>query len=95
MKTQTAVQNIIEKLKELRDLHPISGNLQERISRGKYVFAIQVAEKELETEKQQIIDFANKCQLVRDVDMDGNITFVNPAEFFESTYRSTNKETLK
>jgi hypothetical protein len=44
-----------------------------------------------EEEKQQIIDFANKCQIVRNIDIDGNITFVDPAEFFESTF---NKQTI-
>lgn len=53
---KTALEKVIQKLKDLRDLHPVSGSLNERVARGKYVFAIQVAEKELETEKQQIID---------------------------------------
>jgi len=89
MKTQTAVQNIIEKLKELRDLHPISGNLQERISRGKYVFAIQVAEKELETEKDQIIDL---CTEAYEMGL-GNKEY-SAKETYTSTFE-TNKETFK
>jgi len=93
MKTQTAVQNIIEKLKELRDLHPISGNLQERISRGKYVFAIQVAEKELETEKQQIINsWENGYQHGSGVNIDKDK--YHGIQYYTSTFE-TNKETFK
>lgn len=41
----------------------------------------------LEKEKQQIIDFASKCQLVRDVDCDGNVTFCfDPKEQFGKTF---------
>lgn len=41
----------------------------------------------LEKEKQQTIDFASKCQLVRDVDCEGNVTFCfDPKEQFDKTF---------
>jgi len=55
---KTAIQQLIEKLEELRDLHPSDGGLNQRVQRGKYVFAILEAKTLLETEKQQIIEAA-------------------------------------
>jgi hypothetical protein len=42
----------------------------------------------LEMEKQQIIDFGEKMQLVRDVDFDGNIEFIfNPEQYYNQTFK--------
>jgi len=57
---------------------------------------ITTAKNYLEPEKNQIIDFANKCQMVREVDCDENVIFsFKPEELFEQTFHTTNKETLK
>lgn len=41
----------------------------------------------LEKEKQQIIEFGYKMQLVSDVDTDGNIKFTfNPEDYYSKTF---------
>ena len=41
----------------------------------------------LEKEKEQIVGFGNKMQIVQDVSYDGNITFCfNPEEYYNQTY---------
>lgn len=43
----------------------------------------------LEKEKQQIIDFGNKMQLIRDVDFDGNAIFsFNPEDLYSETFKT-------
>lgn len=91
---KTAMQELIEKLKELRDLHPISGNFQERISRAKYVFAITEAEKLLEKEKQQIIEaWENGYNQGACINEDDDK--YHGTQYYTSTFSTTNKETLK
>jgi hypothetical protein len=42
-----------------------------------------------EMEKQQIIEFGKKMQLVRDVDFDGNIEFIfNAEQYYNKTYET-------
>lgn len=43
----------------------------------------------LEKEKQQIINFGNKCQIIKDVDFDGNVSFVfDPEQYYEQTFKN-------
>ena len=47
-----------------------------------------IFEQAKEMEKQQIIDFGNKMQLVKDVDFDGNIEFVfKPEQYYTETFK--------
>jgi hypothetical protein len=42
-----------------------------------------------EMEKQQIIEFGKKMQLVRDVDFEGNIEFIfNAEQYYNKTYET-------
>ena len=48
--------------------------------------------KALELEKQQIIEFGEKMQIIKDVDFDGNVTFIfEPKTHFKETYGKDNK----
>ena len=51
---QTAMQEMIKKLEEKRDMWKADGKLSDRQIRGTYVIAILVAKELLEMEKQQI-----------------------------------------
>jgi hypothetical protein len=53
---QTAMQEMIKKLEEKRDMWKSDGKLSDRQIRGTYVIAILIAKELLEIEKQQIID---------------------------------------
>lgn len=53
---QTAMQEMIKKLEEKRDMWEADGKLSDRQIRGTYVIAILVAKELLEMEEQQIID---------------------------------------
>jgi hypothetical protein len=53
---QTAIQEMIKKLEEKRDMWKSDGKLSDRQIRGTYVIAILIAKELLEMEKQQIID---------------------------------------
>jgi len=45
--------------------------------------------KLLATERQQLIDFGSKMQLVRDIDTDGNVTFAyDPEKQFDKTFKT-------
>ncbi len=60
-----------------------------------YTKILEVLERVKILEKRQTIHFAQKCTLVRNIDLDGNVIFCfDPAELFEITF-TTNKETLK
>ena len=42
-------------------------------------------------EKQQIIEFGSKMQIIKDVDFDGNVTFIyNPETHFNDHYGKAN-----
>jgi hypothetical protein len=60
---QTAMQEMIKKLEEKRDMWKSDGKLSDRQIRGTYVIAILVAKELLEMEKQQIIDAGNSCAI--------------------------------
>ena len=53
-------------------------------------FCVVEAEKLLEKEKQQIIDFGATCQMIRDdVSFDGNIDFTyEPEEYYNEKYNN-------
>jgi hypothetical protein len=53
---QTAMQEMIKKLEEKRDMWKADGKLSDRQIRGTYVIAILVAKELLEMEKQQIVE---------------------------------------
>ena len=55
-KQTTAVSQLIEKLKELRDFYPPNGNAMIRRVRGTYTNAIIEAQKQLPIERKQIED---------------------------------------
>jgi hypothetical protein len=50
------------------------------------------SERLKELEKQQIIEFGEKMQIIKDVDFDGNVTFIfEPKTHFKETYGKANK----
>lgn len=53
---QTAMQEMIKKLEEKRDMFKAGGKLSDRQIRGTYVSAILIAKELLEMEKEQIIE---------------------------------------
>lgn len=59
MKQQTAMQNLIKQIKTRMDLVPEDPNLTERGMYDAYLNCLNWAEKNLETEKQQIMDAVN------------------------------------
>lgn len=57
---QTAMQEMIKKLEEKRDMWKADGKLADRQIRGTYVIAILLAKELLELEKQQMIEMHDK-----------------------------------
>ncbi len=96
-KQLTACQMLIEKLTERKNKA-----LAEMKKRGNndmltqfedgmftaYSHALTEATELLATERQNLIDFGSKMQLVRDIDTDGNVTFAyNPEKQFDNTFK--------
>ena len=96
-KQMTACQMLIEKLTERKNKA-----LAEMKKRGNndmltqfedgmftaYSHALTEATELLATERQNLIDFGSKMQLVRDIDTDGNVTFAyNPEKQFDNTFK--------
>lgn len=53
---KTAMQELIKKLEQKRDLWKVDGNITERRMRSVYVDAIVLAKERMQQEKEQIID---------------------------------------
>jgi hypothetical protein len=88
-KEKTALTQLIEKLQQQKRI------LKESFEHGKWNDdrcseidnSIEIAQSLLPIEKQQIVDFANKCQLIEDIDCDGNVTFVyKPEDKFKEQF---------
>ena len=79
MKQQTALQEVYKKFDEF----PMT-------EQGDDAFLHWLGinrNKLLEKEKQQIIEFGNKMQIVSDVDHDGNVKFCfNPETHYQQTF---------
>jgi hypothetical protein len=76
---QTAMQEMIKKLEEKRDMWKSDGKLSDRQIRGTYVTAILIAKELLEMEKQQIIDARVKIIL------DSN--YVEAEQYYNETFK--------
>ena len=79
---KTPLQELIDIINEKRKESDISNTLLR--------FCVVEAEKLLEKEKQQIIDFGATCQMIRDdVSFDGNIDFTyEPEEYYDEKYNN-------
>ena len=78
MENKTALQELIEIIQEER-----------KTEYHNYVlnFVYQKAIDLLEKEKQQMIEFGNKMQIIDDVDFDGFVTFFyEPEDYYNKTY---------
>ena len=53
---KTAMQELIKKLEQKRDLWKVNGNITERRMRGVYVDAIVLAKERMQQEKEQIVE---------------------------------------
>jgi hypothetical protein len=84
---QTAMQEMIKKLEEKRDMWKADGKLSDRQIRGAYVTAILIAKELLEMEKQQIID-ALKEGVNFEID-NSHSTQINYKKHFEQYYNET------
>lgn len=76
---QTAVEWLGNELSKYEIHNPISlsnwGILKQLLNQAKQM------------EKEQMIEFGNKMQIVKDIDSDGNIEFAfNPEQFYNETY---------
>ena len=50
-------------------------------------FSSHLFQEAKELEKQQMIEFGNKMQIIDDVDFDGNVTFFyEPEDYYNETY---------
>ena len=62
--------------------------LVEKLAENGIIHSFDIS-KAKEMEKQQIIYFGNKMQLVKDIDFDGNIEFAfNPENYFNETFKT-------
>jgi hypothetical protein len=72
---KSAVEYLVELLNNINN--DFNSSFKEEIEQAK------------EMEKQQIIDFGNKMQLVKDIDFDGNIEFIfNPEQYYKETFKT-------
>lgn len=76
---QTAVEWLGNELSKYEIHNPISlsnwGILKQLLNQAKQM------------EKEQMIEFGNKMQIVKDIDSDGNIEFAfNPEQYYKETY---------
>lgn len=84
---QTAMQEMIKKLEEKRDMWKADGKLSDRQIRGAYVTAILIAKELLEMEKQQIIDAYQQGF--------NNAYFANPLskeQYYNETYNLSQQD---
>jgi hypothetical protein len=80
---QTPLSKFKEELELLEKCSP-KNNKHNRLVCETYRFVIYLLDKDLEKEKEQLLQFGNKMQIVSDVDFDGNIKFAfNPKEELE------------
>jgi hypothetical protein len=77
---KTAMQEMIKKLEEKRDMWKADGKLSHRQIRGTYVIAILIAKELLEMEEQQIID------AYEDGYSDSDNTFELNKEYYNETF---------
>lgn len=53
---------------------------------------IEILHNNLEKEKQQIIDFANKCRMVNEINSNGDVNFIfTPELLFEQTFNTSKR----
>ena len=80
---QTPLSKFKEELELLEKCSP-KNNKHNKLVCETYRFVIFLLERELPKEKEELIAFANKMQIVSDVDFDGNIKFTfNPKDELE------------
>lgn len=97
MESKTAMQQAIETIKSSLQSYEetlakepnnafIAGRCDEKQGVIDYLTSL------LPTEKEQIEQAGNKCQIVNEVDVDGNIDFMYQSgeEYFTNTYGQTN-----
>jgi hypothetical protein len=76
---QTAVEWLGNELSKYEIHNPISLSNWEILK--------QLLNQAKQIEMQQMIEFGNKMQIVKDIDSDGNIEFAfNPEQFYNETY---------
>lgn len=81
-KQKTALQQFIE---HIATFDYIKGEWYVDVENGDIITSF--VNFHLELEREQIIDFGEKCQLVKDVDFDGNVTFsFNLIQLFNDTF---------
>lgn len=83
-KQTTAVSQLIEKLKELRDFYPPNGNAMIRRVRGTYTNAIIEAQKQLPIERKQIEDAY--IQARKHSISSSEIALTTASDYFTSTF---------
>ena len=78
MENKTALQELIEIIQEERKTEYHNSSLN---------FVYQKAIDLLEKEKEQMIEFGEKMQIIDDVDYDGFVTFFyEPEDYYNKTY---------
>jgi hypothetical protein len=86
---KTAIQLIIKKLEEKRDMWKADGKLSDRQIRGSYVIAILVAKELLEMEKEQIIE---SCDIGFDIAWkickQEKSKYKNAEEYYNKTFKN-------
>ncbi|WP_276979969.1 hypothetical protein [Flavobacterium filum] len=81
---QTAVEWLGNELSKYEIHNPIS------LSNWKILKQLLNQAKQME--KEQMIEFGNKMQIVKDIDSDGNIEFAfNPEQFYNENYSKGEK----
>lgn len=81
---QTAVEWLGNELSKYEIHNPISLSNWEILK--------QLLNQAKQMEKEQMIEFGNKMQIVKDIDSDGNIEFAfNPEQFYNENYSKGEK----
>lgn len=66
-------------------------NLPKRFSNALKTDSVDLIEQAYKIERQEMIEMANKMQMIRDVDSDGNVFYVfNAVDYYEQTYGKEN-----
>ena len=87
MENKTALQELIEILNKSQKFINDNDSKEDKYYRSGLREAIEVAKNLIPTEKNKMIEFGNKMQIIDDVDFDGFVTFFyEPEDYYNKTY---------
>jgi alkylated DNA nucleotide flippase Atl1 len=84
---QSSLEWLISQLQKSKDWHRVLNEVSQLSSAR-----IDIIEQAKAMHKEEMIEFADKMQIVDDVDFDGNVTFIfNPEQNYNETFGGGNK----